>query len=229
MRERAHYIGGPASLFARGGAYAPPMFTGLVQAVGTITGTDPAGIGGAGRRIRIDLGSWDHRPSRGDSISIDGCCLTVVGLAGSVASFDAVRETLDLTTVGEKRVGARVNLEHALRAGALMGGHTVQGHIDGVGEVVGVHADPGDWRIEVRPPAALMEFMVPKGSVTVDGVSLTIARLSRDTFGVALIPETLERTTLAELRPGSRVNVEADVIAKAVAHWMRHFRDAPRE
>jgi riboflavin synthase len=201
------------------------MFTGLVQAMGTVTGVEPLGTA---TRVAIDLGSWHHRPAVGDSIAIDGCCLTVAEIAGSVACFDAVRETLGLTTLGGVRVGDRVHLEHALRADGLMGGHMVQGHVDGVGVVAEVRAEAGDWRVEVQPPAALMEYMVPKGSVTIAGVSLTIARVTRDTVGVALIPTTLEKTTLGGLRAGDRVNIEADVVAKTVVHWMRNFREAGR-
>lgn len=202
--------------------YAPTMFTGLVQAMGTISGIAPQG---PGCTVRIDFGAWPHRPQPGDSISVDGCCLTVVEFDGGIASFNAVRETLDRTTLGSRAVGDRVNLEHALRADALMGGHVVQGHVDGVGEVAAVRTDGGDAWIDVRPPAALMEFMVPKGSIAIDGVSLTLAAVGRETVGVALVPSTLAATTLGAMRPGRRVNIEADVLAKTVVHWMRNFRE----
>lgn len=199
------------------------MFTGLVQAVGTLQGIEPRG---PGLRVVVDVGAWDHSPAIGDSIAVDGCCLTVGEARGSSVAFDLVAETVSRTTMGSRRVGDRVNLEHAVRADTLMGGHFVQGHIDGVGEVVRVEAHTGDWRIEVRPPAWMMECMVPKGSVAIEGVSLTIARVGPDSFGVALIPTTLERTTLGELRAGGLVNLEADMVAKTVVHWMRNFRDA---
>ena len=201
------------------------MFTGLVQAMGTVAGIEARG---PGLRVRVDFGAWGHRPAVGDSIAIDGCCLTVVEFDGTVASFDAVRETVDLTTVGSRRAGDRVNLEHAVRADTLMGGHMVQGHIDGVGEVVSVTTEAGDCRVEVRPPRELMEFMVPKGSVAIDGVSLTVARVGPETVGVALIPATMAATTLGAIRVGDRVNIEADAMAKTVVHWMRNFRDAGR-
>lgn len=201
------------------------MFTGLIQAMGTVTGIEPRG---PGCRVRVDFGAWDHHPGVGDSIAIDGCCLTVVEFVGTVASFDAVRETLDRTTVGSRRVGDRVNLEHAVRADTLMGGHMVQGHIDGVGEVMSVTTEAGDCRVEVRPPRDLMEYMVPKGSVAIDGVSLTVARVGPETVGVALIPVTMAATTLGAIREGDRVNIEADAMAKTVVHWMRNFRDAGR-
>jgi len=198
------------------------MFTGLVQAVGTIESIDPRG---QGRRIVVDVGSWDYRPAIGDSISVDGCCLTVAEVRGASVAFDLVAETIARTTFGGRRVRDRVNLEHSVRADTFMGGHFVQGHIDDAGEVVDVRTDAGDWRIEIRPQARMMEYMVPKGSVAVDGVSLTIARVSRDSFGIALIPTTLEKTTLGALRPGARVNIEADMMAKAVVHWMKNFRE----
>ena len=199
------------------------MFTGLVQAVGRIRGIEPRG---PGRRVVIDLTGWDYRPVVGDSIAVDGCCLTVAEVQGRAVAFDLVAETVSRTTIGVRAVGDRVNLEHSVRADTLMGGHFVQGHIDGVGEVVGVETGDSDWRIEVRPPAWMMEAIVPKGSVAVDGVSLTIARVGSGTFGIALIPTTLEKTTLGGLRAGARVNLEADMIAKTVVHWMRNFRDA---
>lgn len=194
------------------------MFTGLVQAMGTIVAWEPRG---GAVRLRVDLGSWDHRPGAGSSISVDGCCLTVVEAGEGQISFDAVQETLAKTTLGDRRVGSRVNLEHAVRADALLGGHIVQGHVDGVGRITRVQSVPGDWRIEVCPPEGLMEYMTPKGSVAIDGVSLTLASVGADSFGIALIPETLERTTLGALVAGARVNIEADPVAKTVVHWLR--------
>ncbi|MBL0922212.1 MAG: riboflavin synthase, partial [Phycisphaerales bacterium] len=157
--------------------------------------------------------------------SVNGCCLTAASVEGSRVWFDVVSETLSKTTLGSMVAGGRVNLEHACRADALMGGHIVQGHVDCVGEVARVQADPEDWRVVVRAPRAFMEWVSPKGSVTIEGVSLTVAALDveRDEFGVALIPVTLEQTTLGGLRAGSRVNLEGDVIAKTVVHWLRHY------
>lgn len=200
------------------------MFTGLVQAVGTVAAVEPTA---RGVRLAVDFGGWGHRPGVGDSISVSGCCLTAAAVDGARVSFDVIPETLSKTTLGGLKVGERVNLEHACRADALMGGHIVQGHVDGVGEVVKVEANPEDWRVVVRPPSdgGFMEWVSPKGSVTIEGVSLTVAELSvaRGEFGVALIPVTLEKTTLGLLRAGSKVNLEGDVIAKTVVHWMRHY------
>jgi len=197
------------------------MFTGLVQAIGKVVSVERRANGA---RLTIDTGAWDHQPNLGDSISIGGCCLTVAECRGTEIVFDVVHETLRMTTLGALAPGSKVNLEHAARADSLLGGHVVQGHVDGVAEVERIEASP-EWRVRLRPPAALMEFMVPKGSVCVDGVSLTLAAVdaSGGAFEVALIPTTLERTTLGELKPGSRCNTESDVLARTVVHWMKHY------
>lgn len=220
------------------------MFTGLVQAVGRVMEVRPRGdlemAGGAsGARIVIDTGGWEYQARRGDSVAVNGCCLTVAEVDERILEFDAVAETLAKTTLGlfgsGSEAGTRVNLERSLAAGDLMGGHVVQGHVEGIGEVVRVQAGP-DYRLTIRPPRELMAAIVPKGSVTVDGVSLTVARVggSRggeepqrghlDSFAVALIPTTLEMTTLGMLREGSKVNIETDVVARAVVHWLEHYR-----
>lgn len=200
------------------------MFTGLVQAVGRVASVEARG---AGVRLRVDPMGWGYAPGLGESISVSGCCLTVAGLEGGPGgktwAFDAVPETLAKTTLGGLAAGSRVNLEHAATPTTLLGGHVVQGHVDGVGVVETVLTE-GEWRVRVRPPAGLMEYMTPKGSVCVEGVSLTLARVEpREWFEVALIPVTLEKTTLGELRAGSRVNVEADVFAKTVVNWLRVY------
>lgn len=177
-------------------------------------------------RLRIDPGSWKHRPALGDSICVGGVCLTVAGRSGGgrgkgrTLDFDVIPETLAKTKLGGLRVGVGVNLEHAVTAATLMGGHFVQGHVDGVGRVVSVSRGD-DWRVRVRVGGELRALMIPKGSVCVDGVSLTIAALYADAFEVALIPTTLELTTLAGLRPGDDVNIEADMLVKAVASVVR--------
>lgn len=208
------------------------MFTGLVQHTGRIAAKSPTR---AGVRIVLDPAGWTHQPSPGDSICIAGVCLTLVALESAGWSFDAIPETLSKTTLGDLAVGAAVNLEHAATPTTLLGGHVVQGHVDGVGVVTRVQqgdADAGGWRVQVRPPADLMPTMIPKGSVCLDGVSLTLASVhpATGTIEVALIPETLARTTLRDLREGDRINVEADAMAKAVVHVMRHYLDqsAPR-
>lgn len=198
------------------------MFTGLVETTGTVRSIDPSA---AGVRLTIDPGGWAHRPTEGESIAVSGCCLTVAGVAaGGAIAFDVIPETLRMTILGGLTPGSRVNLEHSLRADSLLGGHFVQGHVDGVGEVVSV-VKGEEWRVRVRPPAGLMRFMAPKGSVALDGVSLTLADLSVEEgwIEVALIPTTLEITTLGELAPGSRVNIEADILAKTVVHHLEHY------
>lgn len=212
------------------------MFTGLIQAVGRITSITPTGDGaacgsggggggGGGARIEIDPGGWSHRPNVGDSIAISGCCLTLAEPVTSAGRFlfDAVRETLDRTTLGSLAPGHRVNLEHAVRADTLMGGHFVQGHIEGLATVARVQRKEADWRISFTAPDELMDATIPKGSIAIDGVSLTVARVDRNTFEVALIPTTLELTTLGDLREGDRVNIETDMLARAAVHALRRI------
>lgn len=204
------------------------MFTGLVQAMGEVlrVGPTPTGV-----RLEIQPLGWDYRPALGDSIAVSGVCLTIAGLRTSGArrvwAFDVVQQTLKLTSLGALRVGSRVNLEHALLPTTLLGGHLVQGHVDGLGEVVGVQTGE-DWRVRIRPrDAGFMEYVVPQGSVCIDGVSLTIAGVWKKGrargLEVALIPTTLAKTTLASLDAGDLVNLEADVIAKTVVHTMKRF------
>ncbi len=146
--------------------------------------------------------------------------------AHTILGFDVIPESLSRTTLGGLRPGAHVNLERSATLQTFMGGHLVQGHVDGLGAVTHVRQDD-QWRVRIQPSdASLMHYLVPKGSVAVDGVSLTVASLTADAFEVALIPTTLERTTLASLHAGSRVNLEADSIAKTVVHWLRHFVQA---
>ncbi|GAB4544450.1 MAG: riboflavin synthase [Phycisphaerales bacterium] len=199
------------------------MFTGIIQRVGAVASIDeqPFGV-----RLAIDPRGWSHTPTSGDSIAVDGCCLTIADDWTPDADhlwFDAVRETLDKTSLGDRRVGDSVNLEPSLRADAMLDGHLVQGHVEGTGEVTRVQDDPEDWRLFVRVPAPLMPCVVPKGSIALDGVSLTIASVEGDTLGVALIPTTLERTTLRDRSPGDRINVETDILARTVVHQLRLF------
>lgn len=204
------------------------MFTGLVQALGVIAEVAPTALG---RRLVVDPRGWDHRPAIGDSVAVNGCCLTVAvdprELAGKLAgglAFDVVPETLRLTTLGALQTGSPVNLEHSVTPTTLMGGHMVQGHIDGLGVVESVQA-AGEWRVRIRPPAALMELLIPKGSICVDGVSLTLAAVdpTGGTFEVALIPTTLCKTNLGTTRPGDRCNLETDILARTIVHWMKHY------
>jgi riboflavin synthase len=194
------------------------MFTGLVRERGRIAAVD----GNAeGRRLRIEAPKLAPRTEIGDSVSIDGCCLTVVERNGSALAFDAVPETLARSTLGSLLAGAEVNLEPALRAGEPLGGHYVQGHVDGVGLVRSVEPEGDGVRMWIDPPADLLRYCVEKGSIAVQGVSLTIADLDDDGFAVALIPHTLAETTLAALAAGHSVNLEVDVLAKYVERLVR--------
>jgi riboflavin synthase len=194
------------------------MFTGIVEEIGEITAlervADPAG--GDGARIAIRGKTVTSDAGLGDSIAVDGVCLTVVALDGDVFTVDAVPETLARSTLGGRGVGSRVNLERAVRADQRLGGHIVQGHVDGTAELLS--REPGErWdRVRFALPPALARYVVEKGSIAVDGVSLTVAAVDAESFTVALIPATLELTTLGAKRPGDRVNLEVDVIAKYV-------------
>jgi riboflavin synthase len=178
------------------------VFTGLVREVGTVASFEDG-------RLVVDA---QIGAELGDSVAIDGVCLTVVGTAAGRLSFDVVPETLSRV----KAFGDRVNVEPALRAGDPLGGHQVQGHVDGVGRVASVEAEGDGRRIRIEAEPELLRYCVEKGSITVDGVSLTVAAVDETGFEVALIPHTLEVTTLSELAPGSEVNLETDVLAKYV-------------
>ncbi len=189
------------------------MFTGIVEHVGRIVGLSDSG---SFRVLRIDIGPLARDAHEGASLSVDGVCLTVTGLAGASAEFDVSAETLRHTTLGERRNGDLVNLEGALRAGAQIGGHFVSGHVDDVGLIRHVRRLPGEVRLEVEAAPALTDMMIKKGSVAIDGISLTIAELSGERFEVALIPYTLEHTNLRDKGAGERVNIECDMIGRWV-------------
>jgi riboflavin synthase len=201
------------------------MFTGLVQAVGVVLSVAPSP---AGVRLTVDFGSWAHIPSPGDSISVSGCCLTVAAIDGRAVSFDVIPETLARTSLGALLLGSHVNLEHSVTPTTLMGGHIVQGHVDGVAIVESIDTT-GERRVRIRPPRELMRYIAPKGSVCIEGVSLTVAALTvaDNWFEVALIPTTLAVTTLGNLRPGTKVNVEADMVAKQIVHYLKNFGVVP--
>ena len=157
----------------------------------------------------------------GDSVSIDGVCLTVTSVADGRLTFHAVPETLERSSLARLEAGAEVNLEPALRAGEPLGGHYVQGHVDGVGTVRSLEPEGEGARLRIEAPAELLRYCVDKGSITVEGVSLTIAALDEDGFAVALVPHTLGVTTLGALGPGHPVNLEVDVLAKYVEKLVR--------
>ena len=189
------------------------MFTGIVRERGIVAAVD----GGAdGVRLRIDAPATAAQAAVGDSVAINGVCLTITERDGASLSFDAVPETLSRTALGRLVPGSAVNLEPALRAGEPLGGHYVQGHVDGVGRVRSLEPEGDGVRLTIEAPEELLRYCVEKGSVAVEGVSLTIAALGDDVFEIALIPHTLAETTLASLGPGDPVNLEADVLAKYV-------------
>jgi len=188
------------------------MFTGIIQDVGSVLALEP--LGGDARLTvgvdRLDLA----RTTVGDSIAVAGVCLTVVGLQPRGFSADVSRETLALTTIGDWRAGRRVNLEPALRAGDALGGHLVSGHVDGVAEIRERSDAVRSQRFRIRVPPALARYVARKGSVALDGVSLTVNAAEQQEFEVNLVPHTLAVTTLAALAVGERVNLEVDVIAR---------------
>jgi riboflavin synthase len=189
------------------------MFTGIVRERGRVTAVDG---GAAGVRLRLAAPRSAAGAAVGDSVAVDGICLTVVDVAGAELSFDAVPETLRRTALGRLEPGAEVNVEPALRAGEPFGGHMLQGHVDGVGRIRSVEPEGDGRRIWVDAPPDVLRYCVDKGSVAVDGTSLTVAGLDAAGFAVALIPHTLAETTLGTLAPGDEVNLEADVLAKYV-------------
>ncbi len=196
------------------------MFTGIVQHVGVVAAAEACDTG---KTLRVDPQGWVHRAAAGSSIAVNGCCLTVTKPAGdgSLLQFDVMHQTLVTTTLGALGPGSPVNLEPPITATSELGGHLVQGHIDGVGVVGRVDKDSGEHRLRIEPPPNLLDEIVEKGSIAVDGVSLTVAAVGESWFEVALIPTTLEMTSLGRLGPGDRVNLETDYIVKAVVHVMK--------
>jgi riboflavin synthase len=188
------------------------MFTGIVQDVGRIASRELRGVDA---RLVIATKNLDLTDTVvGDSISVQGACLTVVSLTRDSFTADVSHETLSLTTLGELDAGSAVNLEPALRAGDRLGGHLVSGHVDGVAHVSATSHDGDSLRVKVTVPAELARYIARKGSVTVDGVSLTVNEVEGATFGVNLIPHTQAVTTLGRLQPGTRVNLEVDQMAR---------------
>ena len=184
------------------------MFTGLVQTTGTVTAFREG-------RLAVDAGQ-PLDLEEGGSVAVSGVCLTATDMDGCGFAADVVAETLERTSLGTLQEGAAVNLELALRAGDPLGGHMVQGHVDGVGTVDSVEQEGSGRRLRASAPDEILRYVVEKGSIAVDGVSLTVAEVGDASFDVALIPETLERTTLGTRRPGDLVNLEVDVLAKYV-------------
>ena len=189
------------------------MFSGIVKELGVAVAVEEAG---GGRELVIRAPETAAQVKLGDSVAVDGVCLTAAAVDGDRISFHAVPETIARTTLGALELEQRVNVEPALRAGDELGGHYVQGHVDGVGHIQSVEAEGEGLRVFVEAHDDVLRYCVGKGSITLDGVSLTVAELAADAFAIALVPHTLAATTLSELAPGQQVNLEVDVLAKYV-------------
>lgn len=205
------------------------MFTGLVQTVAQIVSIRPLTPVGSGVRLTIRTTRWDHRPLPGDSICVSGCCLTLAAearVSGDTLEmdFDVIPESLSKTKLGSLIPGSPVNIEPSCTPTTLLGGHVVQGHVEGLAVIERIRTDPA-WVMTLRPPAHLMPCITPKGSVTLDGVSLTLAHVDpkAGTFDVALIPTTLAMTTLGGAKAGESCNIETDILARTAVHYLAHY------
>jgi len=199
------------------------MFTGLVEGVGELVGLTPMA---GGLRLAVKTSFPAGELTLGESVAVAGACLTVVSLAPPRADFEVSPETIACTTFPLKKVGDRVNLERAVRLGDRLGGHLVTGHVDGVGVVREVRPGPAHTQMKFELPATLSRFVIEKGSIAVDGVSLTVNTCQGNTFTVNVIPHTARETTLASLKAGDRVNLETDIIGKYVARLLG--KDGPQ-
>jgi riboflavin synthase len=200
------------------------VFTGIVQNLGTIDGVDRSD-GGVGIRVRTSLA---RELKQGDSIAVNGVCLTATQVDADSFAAEVMHETLARTSLAGASAGTDVNLELPLRAIDRLGGHVVQGHVDGVGIVEAVREDGFARLVELSAPADVLRYVVEKGSIAIDGVSLTVAELDQRSFTVSLIPETLERTNLGQAEPGTAVNLEVDVLAKYVERLVGLGRETTR-
>jgi riboflavin synthase len=200
------------------------VFTGLVQAVGTLVGIERVG---GDARLRVHAGKLPLADAKlGDSIAVNGVCLTAVELTEQGFSADVSAETLSKTTLGGWQAGARVNLELALLPTTRLGGHLVSGHVDGVGRLLDTRPDARSWRLRFEAPAELARYIAAKGSICVNGVSLTVNSVAGRTFEVNIVPHTLDETTLGELKPGDGVNLEVDLLARYLERLLQGEADA---
>lgn len=193
------------------------MFTGIIEYAGQVLSLHR---NDDGARLVLKAGPLADTVKLGDSVAVNGVCLTVVSFEAGELAFDAVNETLARSSLGELTVGRRVNLERPMRADGRFDGHIVQGHVDGTGEVLSIVDEGDSRRVRVEPPSELLRYIVEKGSITVDGISLTVAALGDTWFEVVIIPHTWEVTNLSDRSPGDRVNLEADVLAKYVERML---------
>ena len=195
------------------------MFTGLVEAIGRIAFVRRDG---KGLDLAVEAPEIVAGLEIGDSVALSGCCSTVTRIDGRRVEFHMTRETLQRTIFGRAEAGRRLNLERALRADARLGGHFVQGHVDGLGKIVGLEKRRDGWDLEIEVPPELERYCVEKGSICIDGISLTIARLAASRITIALIPHSIEQTTLRDSRVGQRVHLEVDVLAKYVERLLAY-------
>ena len=196
------------------------MFTGIIQAVGEIVAVESVG---GDARLRIDTGGLDLAGAGlGDSIAVSGVCLTVIDFSPGNFAADVSQETLSLTTLGDAREGSRVNLEPALTLATPLGGHLVSGHVDGVGGLLSMDTDARSTRMEFESPPELSRYIARKGSVTIDGTSLTVNAVEGHKFSVNIVPHTLERTIMGGYKAGTRVNLEVDLIARYLERLVRN-------
>jgi len=198
------------------------MFTGLVEGIGTVARVSTRG---KVKRITLSVPATFNDLKAGDSLAVSGTCLTVVAAKKGEVTLEAVPETLNRTTLGKLRTGSKLNLERAVRADSRLGGHFVQGHVDGVGKVTAIRRLGETWVVVISAPGEILKDLVLKGSVALDGVSLTISEFSGDGFGVVLVPHTLKHTTLGSWKEGGEVNIEGDILGKYVA---RHLAPGAR-
>jgi len=196
-----------------------PMFTGIVERTVHV-----AAVSEGTGFVRLNLAAAWPDVKLGDSVAVNGVCLTVAQIAPPVLGFDVIPETLAKTNLGLLKAGDAVNVERSLRAGDRIDGHFVQGHVDATAKLIDQTTGEQEWRLTVHPPAELMKFVIPKGSVTLDGVSLTVASVASDRFEVALIPTTLSLTTLGTRPNGWPLNFEADVLSKTIVTWLERTR-----
>lgn len=188
------------------------MFTGIIESIGTVRDMQPKG---GDLRLTIATGKLDMGDvALGDSIAVNGVCLTAIAFDSSSFSADVSRETLSLTSLGNLNRGAKVNLEKALTLQTRLGGHLVSGHVDGLGEIISRHDDARSVRFSIRAPDNLAKYIAAKGSITVDGTSLTVNKVDGSSFELNIVPHTLQETIIADYRSGSKVNLEVDVIAR---------------
>ncbi len=193
------------------------MFTGIIEELGTISEVEEHA---AGSKITVVATLVTSDVHTGDSISVNGVCLTAVEVSPLAFAADVSPETLERSTLGDLMVGSPVNLERAVTPATRLGGHIVQGHVDGRGTFISADRQGHFWKVQIGFPPEMAKYLVYKGSITVEGISLTVAALSEDNFDIAVIPKTWELTNLSSLRPGNAVNLEADVIAKYVERMM---------